>query len=686
MKNHKRKCLKKYAIVCLDEDSEACERLVHSIRRICGSILTVVGFSEQEEAFEWVQGQSETKVAVAILIIAYRGGPMHATNYLANIQQISNLQASKTILLTDNVTTVGKDLSDRDVVDEYLSRTWNKRELNKKVRRLLSDYFIQSDPEFIEEVTALADEARLSRHFTTSEQEFQGNLRPASLGVKTFITCRDIEDETLEARVVDELEKTIGSPKTIVLDADDMLLREGQILDSIWIILSGRVKLYRIINNEEIVFHSKSVGQIIGLQALSQKDKRSSFDCKAATDTTLIPLTLNELNKMLQDNKVFAGYFLTVILRSLGKRNRRAVELQIEINTLNRALENERDQLKRTLKQLEQAQMRLIQSEKMATLGQLTAGMAHELNNPITAIRRAADFIYEDIEILVRQFEAKKMLISFLHTELEHEALPPKNQREIRKSLAQTFEDNDIARRLVKVGIYNYQRFKEIFSDLPKVEWENELRRIECYTHLGKSLRNIRSCAERITELVNSLRSYTRADREMSSAIDVHRGIEDTLLMFRHACQNIRVGRNYAKLPLIQCFVGELNQVWTNIIANALQAMDYRGILQIKTESVDGKYVRVSIIDDGPGIPPKLLRRIFDLNFTTKHGRAEFGLGLGLTICHQIVSRHNGKIFVESKPGRTCFTITLPISQSNCGQNLRDKILSLSNSSIQEQT
>ena len=331
------------------------------------------------------------RVWCSYLIIAYSGDPPQALNYIANIRKVSNFQASKTLLLTKNITTDRKDLSGEGVFDEYLGRTWNEDELKKTIRRLLADYFLQNDPEFIEEVTALADETRLRGRFTTEvNQLFQGNLRPGSLGVKTFIKCHDIEDDALEAMVVDELKRTIGSPKTIVLAADDMLLREGQILDGIWIILSGRVKLYRTIKNEEIVFHSKSVGQIIGLQALSQKDKRSSFDCKAATDTTLIPLTLSELNKMLQDNKVFAGYFLTVLLRSLGKRNRRAVELQIEINTLNRALENERDQLKRALNQLEQAQIRLIQSEKMATLGQLTAGMAHELNNPITAIRRAA--------------------------------------------------------------------------------------------------------------------------------------------------------------------------------------------------------------------------------------------------------------------------------------------------------
>ena len=113
--------------------------------------------------------------------------------------------------------------------------------------------------------------------------------------------------------------------------------------------------------------------------------------------------------------------------------------------------------------------------------------------------------------MLARQLEVEKSLISFLAAASKNEALPPKNQREIRKSLAQAIEDSDLAKRLVKVGIYDCQHFQEIFNDLPKVERKDKLQRIECYTHLGKSLRNIRSCAERITELVNSLRSYARA-------------------------------------------------------------------------------------------------------------------------------------------------------------------------------
>ena len=679
--------LKKFTILCVDDNLESCERLVHTLRRIYGYLFAFFSFSDLDELLEWEETQNGEEFELAMVIITCTKCPMSKLDFIAKILEKPNFRASKKIIVTDKTSKDLKRLLDQGLVDKSLSERWQLNDLKSIVTKLVAEYFVQNNSDFVEGITALANEAKITRRLLAGSKYRDNLVSSPSVSLKTFVKSGDLEENDAEARrMADEIYKTLGPPKKETHSEGDILFQEGNQLDGIWIILSGRMSLFRKIDSADVIFHSKSVGQILGLLALSQKSRKSSFTCKAVTDTTLIYLSLDELNKILECNSVFAGYFLTVLLRSLTLRNRRAVELQIEINTLNRALENERDQLKRTLKQLEQAQMRLIQSEKMATLGQLTAGMAHELNNPITAIRRAADFIYEDIKILVHQFEARKTLFSFLHTELEHEGLPLKNQREIRKSLAQTVEDNDLAKRLVKVGIYDYQRFKEIFSDLPKVEWEDELRRIECYTHLGKSLRNIRSCAERIMELVNSLRSYTRADREMSSAIDVHRGIEDTLLMFRHAGQNIRVERNYAKLPRIQCFVGELNQVWTNIIANALQAMDYRGMLQIKTESLDGKYVRVSIIDDGPGIPPELLPRIFDLNFTTKHGRAEFGLGLGLTICHQIVSRHNGKISVESRPGRTCFTITLPISQSNFGQNPRDEMLSLSSSSIQEQT
>lgn len=184
---------------------------------------------------------------------------------------------------------------------------------------------------------------------------------------------------------------------------------------------------------------------------------------------------------------------------------------------------------------------------------------------------------------------------------------------------------------------------------------------MERYHELGTALRNVHTCSNRVSDIVQSLRSYVRTGQDMIGNVDVHEGLEDTLLLFGHAMRDIHVKRSYGELPHIECRVGELNQVWTNLISNALHAMGDGGTLRIETDAPDPEHVRVRIIDSGKGIAPEVLDRIFDLHFTTKDGRVTFGLGMGLPICRQIISKNGGTMTVESKPGETCFTVVLPI-------------------------
>ena len=180
---------------------------------------------------------------------------------------------------------------------------------------------------------------------------------------------------------------------------------------------------------------------------------------------------------------------------------------------------------------------------------------------------------------------------------------------------------------------------------------------------MGLALRNISSSAERITSLVGSLRSYARSGEELNPETDVNQSLEDTLVLLAHRIRDVNVIRAYGSLPPIEAYPGRLNQVWTNLIGNALDAMGERGTLTVRTEVADADHVKVQIQDDGPGIAPGDIERIFDLNFTTRHGRVEFGLGLGLRIARDIVTQHGGSIAVASIPARTTFTVTLPTRQ-----------------------
>ncbi|MDQ2853468.1 MAG: ATP-binding protein [Chloroflexota bacterium] len=165
---------------------------------------------------------------------------------------------------------------------------------------------------------------------------------------------------------------------------------------------------------------------------------------------------------------------------------------------------------------------------------------------------------------------------------------------------------------------------------------------------------------DRISEIVGSVKSYAYLDQAPVQRIDVRKGLDDTLVILRHKLKaGIEVTRDYdPELPEIEAWGSELNQVWTNLIDNAADAMDGRGAISIRAEAAAGGGVSVSICDSGPGIPPQVAAKMFEPFFTTKPPGV--GSGLGLHISHSVVARHGGRIDVASEPGRTCFTVTLP--------------------------
>jgi len=308
--------------------------------------------------------------------------------------------------------------------------------------------------------------------------------------------------------------------------------------------------------------------------------------------------------------------------------------------------------------------MKLVESEKMATLGQLCAGVAHELNNPGAALQRSVDFMSEDLLALLGTLPEGRTLTGTMQTALEQAPISTRVQRQQRAKLAERLQDDALAQRLVKIGVTTEDQYRSLFGRQTGSKREHLLAALERYYQLGASLRNISSCTERITAIVNSLRSYTRTDAASVANVDLHEGLENTLLMFGHALHEVEVVKHYGQLPPIECHVGELNQVWTNVASNALQAMGNRGRLELASDCPDPAHVRVRFTDSGPGVTPEVLKRVFELNFTTKQGQVSFGLGMGLSICKQIVNRHQGTIEMEAEPGRTTVTVVLPVRQA----------------------
>jgi signal transduction histidine kinase len=469
-----------------------------------------------------------------------------------------------------------------------------------------------------------------------------------------------MSDDELEEVLLAEINRAFNNPEPRTVAPGTVLLRQGQRVEEILIRISGRVQLSRREGEQEKIFHIRTVGRVIGLLALTQRHE-AFYTCKALSETRVIPLPLDRLQAVLASDPLFTSTFVSVLIRSLVTRNRKAVALELEVESLNDTLEAERDHLREALADLERAHLRLTESEKMAQLGQLSAGITHELNNPIAAIRRAADHVAEDIATLVRSLPRGEELCGMLGAAMRSTPMSTREARAHRRELAEHLGDETLARRLVEIGVTTTEQLRALCGGLPTERCEERLGALEQQHRLGVSLRNIQTSAERVAGLVKSLRSYARTDGAMVADVDVHEGIEDTLGIFSHALRGVEVERRFGELPPITCRVGEINQIWTNLISNALEAMESSGRLTIETDTPDAQHVRVRVTDSGPGIAPENLEKIFDLNFTTRTGAAQFGLGMGLAICREIVARHGGSITVESAPGRTCFTVTLPL-------------------------
>ena len=223
--------------------------------------------------------------------------------------------------------------------------------------------------------------------------------------------------------------------------------------------------------------------------------------------------------------------------------------------------------------------------------------------------------------------------------------------------------DRRLADRIVDLGTTDVDEARR----LARLD-DDELARLEAGARLGRSLKTLDSAAERVQSLVGSLRAYSRGDDgrgPLIDDVDVAAGIDDAIRLLSHRMAEVDLRREYQPTPGVTARPGELQQVWTNVLANALDAMDDRGSLTVLVGPGGNETVSTRIIDDGPGIAPELNERIFAPRFTTKNGRVQFGLGLGLSISRQIIDDHGGSISVDSRPGRTEFRIELPTGAIN---------------------
>lgn len=406
------------------------------------------------------------------------------------------------------------------------------------------------------------------------------------------------------------------------------------------------------------------------IQALNGK-KATVDDLEIRHSDKIVPLEvwatpiLDEQGKVIYAIAAFQDITERKNTEKLLAEYNRTLEIQVKQRT---------QELSQALDHLKTTQEELIQSEKMAAIGQLVAGVAHEINTPLGAIRSSigniTDFFTHNLEKLphflhnLSQENHKNFFAILSQQNLQPAPLSSKEKRHLKKDLKHQIENHcidnadSLASILVNIGILD-----DIDPVLPLLKDPDSptiLKTVYELVSVQKSARTIATATERAAKVVFALKNYAHYDFSGEKVkANITEGIETILTLYHNQIKHsVDVKRNYQDVPLLLCYPDELNQVWTNLIHNALQAMDYKGILEIDVTKQEAS-VLVSITDSGRGISHEIMSKIFEPFFTTK--AAGEGSGLGLDIVKKIIEKHQGKIQVFSVPGKTTFTVSLPL-------------------------
>ena len=440
-----------------------------------------------------------------------------------------------------------------------------------------------------------------------------------------------------------QIQWLISQGETVEIEQGDLLFNVGEPVITSYIVLDGKMRISTLQSGKQKELRILDPGQLTGYLPYSRATFTPAF-CEAIKRSWVFKCSKEKLKEG------FGSHYelIEAMVHMMLSRVREFTSIQQ-------------------------------QNEKMFALGKLSAGLAHELNNPAAAISRAAALLQNQVSQLPGLFkeianlnipsEKVEKIGNLIVEKINSEppALTMMQKSSVEDDINDWLYDNNLKdldpEGLVERGFNTSELnvFKECSTPahLPVLlEW------VSNYLVTNKMAEDIRASSERISDLVGAVKNFTFMDKDANRQMtDIHTGIRNTLIMLNYKLRkgNISVVENYDDtMPKINVFPGELNQVWTNIIDNAIDAMEVngKGTLTI-TSAHDDRFVKICIKDDGPGIPENIKQNIFAPFFTTKEmGK---GSGLGLDVVNRIMLQHNGEIKVTSAPGATEFEICLPI-------------------------
>ena len=392
-----------------------------------------------------------------------------------------------------------------------------------------------------------------------------------------------------------------------------------------------------------------------------------------------VPIELSLSTWTVGDERYYTG-----IIRDIGERKRAEQDLidsEKALREKTKEMKKKNRELEETLDKLHETQSQLVLQEKMASLGKLSAGMAHELNNPAAAAQRGA----AQLEMAFAKWPDIQQRMDELGLEGTQARILTDLDRTAKEHARHAAELDALARSDQEAGVEAWLRQQRIntagelvpslismdlriadlevlAADLSTAQFQVVLDWLSFKFSIYSLVAEIGLGTGRIVEIVKALKTYTYVDQAPVQSVDVRQGLDNTLIILHSKLKKgVTVLREYAEdLPLIQAYASELNQVWTNLIDNAIDAMDGKGTLTIRARREEN-WVQVDIEDDGAGVPEEIHAKIFDPFFTTKAPGQ--GTGLGLSISHSlVVQRHQGHLSLDSRPGNTRVTVCLPVN------------------------